>query len=550
MVEFSELLTYFTIGKKRYEDLTLHDSADERKKKKLEKQRQKRIKVADKRKEWEKERLEDIKLKIAISGNTNADDQVIGIHHVTFYVGSSSIAAAYLVDHYGFKRFASRGLTEGERDYSSEVVVNGNIILSFITPLKNSSFWKLGCARKDATKPNLKSFHKHLSTRGDSVKDVAFRVKNVEKAFNFALKNGAKCISKPAQYLDEYGIIGLAIVTGLGDTTHTLIEKKFYKGFLPGYRMSDEKLDPNSDNLKRYAYNIIDSSHKEKIDILFAMLEKEYMKSGKIPALETSPSSGKDLVETDLLNIKIEKAKEGTSNEQLEQEVVIEVNEGNKAEQNSDSKERLPVKFDDFDHVAQNVNWNSMFNSAEYYRKCFDFKLFGSVDEKDVSTKYSCLRSTVMASNNLRVKMLINEAAIGLKKSQIEEFLHYNVSKTGVQHIAMRTSDIIETVQRLRESGVDFVTGPASYYTNLKTRLSNSTILINEDLALLEKEQILVDFDDKGYILQAFTKPIFSTPTFLFEIIQRNNHNSFGADNAKALFEALGKEQKLRRNLV
>ncbi|GMG01950.1 unnamed protein product [[Candida] boidinii] len=111
--------------------------------------------------------------------------------------------------------------------------------------------------------------------------------------------------------------------------------------------MSDEKLDPNSDNLKRYAYNIIDSSHKEKIDILFAMLEKEYMKSGKIPALETSPSSGKDLVETDLLNIKIEKAKEGTSNEQLEQEVVIEVNEGNKAEQNSDSKERLPVKFDE-----------------------------------------------------------------------------------------------------------------------------------------------------------------------------------------------------------
>ncbi|GME73306.1 unnamed protein product [[Candida] boidinii] len=565
MVEFLEFLTYFTYGQKLSKDLTLHDSSEERKKKKLEKQRLKRIEAADRQKEWEEERLKDIELEIALNGNTNEDDQVIGIDHVTFYVGCSSTVAAYLVDRYGFKPFASRGLTEGERDYSSEVVVNGNIILSFISPLKRNpeqkvySFsWKWGCTREDATKPKLKSFHKHLSTHGDSVKDVAFRVKNVEKAFNFALKNGAKCISKPAQYRDEYGVVGLAIVTGLGDTTHTLIERKFYRGFLPGYRMSDEKLDPNkkSGNFRRYAYNIIDSSNKEEIEVLFATLKREFMESGKLPAFETSPSSGKDPVETDLLDIKIETPKEGTSAEELEQQVVIEVDSNNEVnaginvEQNSDSKESLPVKLDDFDHVVQNVNWNSMFNSAEYYRKCFDFKRFWSVDEKDVSTEYSCLRSTVMASNNERVKMPINEPAMGLKKSQIEEFLDYNVNKPGVQHIAMRTSDIIETVSRLRERGVNFVTVPASYYTNLKTRLSNSPILINEDLALLEKEQILVDFDDKGYLLQIFTKPIFSRPTFFFEIIQRNNHNGFGAGNFKALFEALEKEQKQRGNLV
>ncbi|GMF71376.1 unnamed protein product [[Candida] boidinii] len=146
--------------------------------------------------------------------------------------------------------------------------------------------------------------------------------------------------------------------------------------------------------------------------------------------------------------------------------------------------------------------------------------------------------------------MPINEPAIGLRKSQIEEFLDYNLNKPGVQHIAMRTSDIIETVSRLRERGVSFINVPASYYNNLKEKLRNSTISINEDLDLLEKEQILVDFDDNGYILQTFTRPVFSRPTFFFEIIQRNNHNGFGAGNFKALFEALEKDQQQRGNLV
>lgn len=559
MDKFLNFLTVLNKGQKLTNTLHLHDSPEEKKKKKLAKQRQKRIEDAERQKELEEEAQRDIELEIALHGNTNTDDQVIGIDHVTFYVGSSSLAAAYLIDRYGFKKYASRGLTEGERDYSAEVVTNGNIIFNFISPLKKrpekkvcSFSWKWGWARQDSTKPKLKSVHEHLSAHGDSVKDVAFRVKSLEKAFEFALKNGAKCITKPAQYRDIHGVVGLATVTGLGDTTHTLIERKFNIGFLPGYSMADEKIDPNKKvgNFKRYAYNIIDSSRKEDIEVLFATVKREFIEAGRLPALEPSSCSGKEPVETDLLDIKIETPKEGTSSAEPEQQLLIEVNSDNKTEQNLETGKMLPVKLDDIDHVVQNVNWSNMFYSAEYYRKCFNFKRFWSVDEKDVSTEYSSLRSTVMTSSNERVKMPINEPAIGLRKSQIEEFLDYNLNKPGVQHIAMRTSDIIETVSRLRERGVSFINVPASYYNNLKEKLRNSTISINEDLDLLKKEQILVDFDDNGYILQTFTRPVFSRPTFFFEIIQRNNHNGFGAGNFKALFEALEKDQQQRGNLV
>jgi 4-hydroxyphenylpyruvate dioxygenase len=133
-------------------------------------------------------------------------------------------------------------------------------------------------------------------------------------------------------------------------------------------------------------------------------------------------------------------------------------------------------------------------------------------------------------------------------KSQIEEFLEYN-GGAGVQHIALQSNDIISDVNALYERGVEFLNVPLSYYDKLKTRLKISNKLIKEDLYLLEKYKILVDFDENGYLLQIFTKPLSDRPTLFIEIIQRYDFNGFGVGNFKSLFECIEDEQRKRNNL-
>lgn len=68
-------------------------------------------------------------------------------------------------------------------------------------------------------------------------------------------------------------------------------------------------------------------------------------------------------------------------------------------------------------------------------------------------------------------------------------------------------------------------------------------------MATLEKLHILVDYDENGYLLQIFSKPVEDRPTLFIEIIQRKNHQGFGAGNFKALFESIEIEQDKRGNL-
>ena len=90
----------------------------------------------------------------------------------------------------------------------------------------------------------------------------------------------------------------------------------------------------------------------------------------------------------------------------------------------------------------------------------------------------------------------------------------------------------------------------SSFYKNTEDLAKSNTLFkINEDLNILEELKILVDFDDEGYLLQLFTKPLQDRPTFFIEIIQRNNHEGFGAGNFKALFEAIERDQEQRGNL-
>jgi 4-hydroxyphenylpyruvate dioxygenase len=119
----------------------------------------------------------------------------------------------------------------------------------------------------------------------------------------------------------------------------------------------------------------------------------------------------------------------------------------------------------------------------------------------------------------------------------------------GVQHIAFRTHDIVKAVTRLRERGVSFLEVPSAYYSDLRQRLSHTGLTLEEDIAVLEKLHILVDFDEKGYLLQIFSKHVLDRPTVFIEVIQRNNFDGFGAGNFKSLFEAFEREQARRGNL-
>uniref|UniRef100_A0A3Q3EJS8 4-hydroxyphenylpyruvate dioxygenase n=1 Tax=Labrus bergylta TaxID=56723 RepID=A0A3Q3EJS8_9LABR len=160
------------------------------------------------------------------------------------------------------------------------------------------------------------------------------------------------------------------------------------------------------------------------------------------------------------------------------------------------------------DHIVGNQPDDEMVPISDWYQKCLMFHRFWSIDDKQIHTEYSSLRSIVVTNYEETIKMPINEPATGKKKSQIQEYVDYN-GGPGVQHIALNTSNIIQA-----------------------------------------ELKILVDFDDKGYLLQIFTKPVQDRPTLFLEVIQRNNHFGFGAGNFKSLFEAIEKDQDARGNLT
>jgi 4-hydroxyphenylpyruvate dioxygenase len=152
--------------------------------------------------------------------------------------------------------------------------------------------------------------------------------------------------------------------------------------------------------------------------------------------------------------------------------------------------------------------------------------------------------SKVMANGNERIKFPINEPAPGKRKSQIEEYLEF-YRGPGVQHVAITTNQIIDTVGALRDRGVEFLQVPRAYYDDLLSRVGQ----IDESLEPLRELGILVDRDDEGYLLQIFSKPVQDRPTLFYEIIQRKGARSFGKGNFKALFEAIEREQAARGNL-
>jgi 4-hydroxyphenylpyruvate dioxygenase len=196
------------------------------------------------------------------------------------------------------------------------------------------------------------------------------------------------------------------------------------------------------------------------------------------------------------------------------------------------------------DHVVGNVELGKMDEWADFYSRVCGFHRYISFDDEDISTEYSALMSIVMSDDSHSVKFPINEPAEGKRKSQIQEYLDF-YGGPGVQHIAIQTRDIIQTVTKLRENGVEFLEVPDTYYEALPSRVGE----IKESIEEIRRLKILVDRDHEGYLLQLFTKPVEDRPTVFYEIIQREGSRGFGKGNFKALFESIEAEQAKRGNL-
>jgi len=201
------------------------------------------------------------------------------------------------------------------------------------------------------------------------------------------------------------------------------------------------------------------------------------------------------------------------------------------------------------DHIVGNQPDQEMVPVVENYENNLMFHRFWSVDDSQIHTEYSALRSIVVTNYEETIKMPINEPAPGKRKSQIQEYVDYYGSG-GVQHIALNTNDIIGAVKALRARGMTFLSIPKSYYAALRERLAHSKVKIEESMDEIESLHILIDYDENGYLLQLFSRPCQDRPTVFLEIIQRRNHTGFGAGNFKALFESIEAEQHQRGNLV
>jgi|EP00161_Ancyromonas_sigmoides_P016732 4-hydroxyphenylpyruvate dioxygenase len=207
-----------------------------------------------------------------------------------------------------------------------------------------------------------------------------------------------------------------------------------------------------------------------------------------------------------------------------------------------------PVNLYRIDHCVGNQPDGEMLPAVQWFVDKLGFHRFWSVDDKDIHTEFSSLRSVVVADFHENVKMPINEPAEGKRKSQIQEYVDF-YGGAGVQHIALKTEDIITSVRALKARGLKFLNIPDSYYDLMRQKLAKSSVQVAEEIDTLQELKILIDYDEGGYLLQIFCQPVEDRPTLFYEIIQRRNHEGFGAGNFKSLFESIEIAQAERGNL-
>jgi len=202
-----------------------------------------------------------------------------------------------------------------------------------------------------------------------------------------------------------------------------------------------------------------------------------------------------------------------------------------------------PVGIAAVDHVVGNVEQGRLDDWVQFYAQVLGLEPMLHFSEDQIATEYSALASTVVWDGK-QIVMPLNEPATGRRKSQIQEYLEA-YDGPGVQHIALRTDDIVTTVDALRARGVRFMEVPDTYYEEAGHRLAGIDLPWTD----LERLGILVDRDAGGHLLQIFTETLTDRPALFFEIIERRGARGFGEGNFKALFEAIERDQARRGNL-
>jgi 4-hydroxyphenylpyruvate dioxygenase len=189
------------------------------------------------------------------------------------------------------------------------------------------------------------------------------------------------------------------------------------------------------------------------------------------------------------------------------------------------------------DHVTHNVFRGNMDKWAGFYERLFNFR---EVRYFDIEGKLTGLKSRAMTSPDGKIRIPINESSDD--KSQIEEYLHAYHGE-GIQHIALGTENIYESVETLRRGGIVFQDTPDTYYERLDNRIKGH----GEDVPRLRRDHILMDGARDDLLLQIFTGNAIG-PIF-FEIIQRKGNEGFGEGNFRALFESIEADQ-IRRGVL
>ncbi|MBK8837160.1 MAG: 4-hydroxyphenylpyruvate dioxygenase [Hyphomonadaceae bacterium] len=192
------------------------------------------------------------------------------------------------------------------------------------------------------------------------------------------------------------------------------------------------------------------------------------------------------------------------------------------------------------DHLTHNLHRGNMAKWASYYEKIFNFR---EIRYFDIEGKQTGLLSKAMTSPCGKIRIPLNESRDD--KSQIEEFLR-DYNGEGIQHIALGTDNIYESVEALRARGIPFQTAPDTYFEGIGQRIGNH----GEDVPRLQKNHILIDgapTQGQGLLLQIFTTNAIG-PIF-FELIQRKGNEGFGEGNFRALFESIEADQ-IRRGVL
>jgi len=207
--------------------------------------------------------------------------------------------------------------------------------------------------------------------------------------------------------------------------------------------------------------------------------------------------------------------------------------------------ETAPFCFTGIDHIVLNVTIGDLQPAIAWYQDVLQFQPNRTFE---IQTARSALCSKVLVHPDGSAQLPINEPAS--PSSQIQEFLDLN-GGPGIQHIALRTTDIVQAIAQLRQRGLAFLDVPTGYYTQLQQRSGASSL--NLDWQAIQAQQVLVDWQEQSphALLQTFTRPIFTQPTFFFELIQRQAQaQGFGEGNFLALFEAIEQEQIKRGSLI